>query len=100
MRDFSHKKTFFLSFYGFFCGGSRFLFLVAMVLVGLAETCGETTLVVRLSETSDKSGGETGPPLANSPSMHSRVIHKDPKTPFFFFEKCKNHCRPPEKNSF
>ena len=94
------RKPFFFPFIDFFVVAAVFFFLVAMVLVGLAETCGETTLVVRLSETGDKTGGETGPPLANSPSMHSRVIHKDPKTPFFFFEKCKNHCRPPEKNSF
>ena len=45
--------------------------------------------LVRLAETGGKTGGETGPPLANSPTMHSRVVCKDPKTLFFF--KRQNH---------
>ena len=45
----------------------------------LAENGGETS-----SETGEtgETGGETGPALANSPTMHSRVVCKDPK-PFF-----------------
>ena len=35
--------------------------------------------LVRLAETGGKTGGETGPPLANSPTMHSRVVREDLK---------------------
>ena len=38
------------------------------------ETSGET------GEAGGKTGGETGPPLANSPTMHSRVVCKEPKS--------------------
>ena len=38
------------------------------------ETSGET------GETGAKTGGETGPSLANSPTMHSRVVCKEPKS--------------------
>ena len=38
--------------------------------------------LVRLADTGGKTGGENGPPLANSPPMHSKVVRKDPKTHF------------------
>ena len=38
--------------------------------------------LVRLAETGGKTGGETGPPLANSPTMHSRMICKDQTSQF------------------
>ena len=43
--------------------------------------------LVRLAETGGKTGGETGPPFANSPTMHSRVVRKDPKTSYLFYLK-------------
>ena len=38
----------------------------------------QVVTLVRLPKTSGKTGGETGPPLANSPTLHSTVIRKDP----------------------
>ena len=43
--------------------------------------------LVRLAETGGMTGGETGPPLANSPTMHSRVVREDLKTHFFLNAK-------------
>ena len=39
--------------------------------------------LVRLAKTGGKIGGETGPPHANSSTMHRRVVCTDPKTHFF-----------------
>ena len=39
--------------------------------------------LARLAKTGGKIGCETGPHLANSPTMHRRVVPNDPKKLFF-----------------